>query len=167
MELMQMAGHLSLETGAEVEGPYGDESRRTVTLWLPNRRGIALTWCEGRDAPGTGEMAVIREVVPEGDVSPYGTPWRLDYSTSITDDTVPGTDLIGARDALRTLRGLSEIDPRDLRTTRRAGGREQEAKHYGASRTACGAAVETDDMCTETIKDVRCPDCLEAINRSV
>lgn len=174
-DMMQVAGHLSLEFGATVEGPFTEAETTVVRVWLPNKRGISLAHKEGRDADGVAELAVIRESVPDMDTrdSADGVPWRVDYSTPVTTDAdspavrvtgmVPGTDLDGAREALRVLRDLPEIDPRDQRPTDRL----WSAVHYGENHPACGGALRNNDECTTDLKQVRCLDCLEEVNRSV
>lgn len=128
MDVMQAAGHLSLEFGATVEGPFTESGKTSVRVWLPNKRGISLLHWEGRHAEGAAELAVIRESLPGGYALEDGaTPWRIDYSTPVTREhedaavraggVVLGTDLDGAREALRTLRELPVIDPRDQRST--------------------------------------------------
>ncbi|MCP9209544.1 hypothetical protein [Streptomyces cucumeris] len=118
MDLMSVAGNLSLEFGAVVEGPFGTEGHQVVKVWLPNRRGLSLSQMAGRDEPGTAELAVIRESVPIRGEESYGTPRRFDYSTPVTDDVVPGADLDRMRRALRTLGDMPDADPRDQRSTR-------------------------------------------------
>lgn len=168
MDLMQWAAHLSLQSGVGVEGPFGCTERRSVVLWLPNRRAVSLLHRAGIDAPGTVDLVVCRETVAEFGTDYDGaTPRRLDYSTPVTNDHRDGMTLDDVREALAVLRDLPEIDPRDQRSTGRPGGRQWTAVHYGESRPACGAALRDDDTCTTVIKDVRCPDCLEAVNRAV
>lgn len=164
MDLLQMAGHLSLEFDAVVEGVFTSGSFNAVVLWLPNKRGIGLTHLEGRDADGTAELAVIRETVPVRDVEYQGTPWRFDYSTPVTIDVKPGMDLDGARAALRILRELPGIDPRDQRDTRKL--RPKGFVHYGRNRTVCGD-LGPDDVATETIREIRCLPCMVEVHRTV
>lgn len=130
MELMQTAGHLSLEFSAVVEGPFTEGDTRSVRVWLDNKRGVSLAHKADRDAAGTFELAVIRESIPGGYVLGDGaTPWRLDYSTPFTAESgdpavramgvAPGSDLSTARVALFMLGKLPAIDPRDQRSTRK------------------------------------------------
>ncbi|MFE0472597.1 hypothetical protein ACFW2V_13380 [Streptomyces sp. NPDC058947] len=164
MDLMQMAGHLSLEFGVVVEGPFGGSNMQSVRLWMPNRRGLSLLFRPGIDKPGTVDMLVIREKLPDSDVTYTGTPWRDDYSTPITNDHLPGTDIDTARAALRILRELPEVDVRDLRNTR-----DMRAKgfiHYGHSTTACGD-LGPDDTVTEHVSGIRCLPCMVGVHRSV
>lgn len=167
MDAMQMAGHLSLEFGAVVEGPFKgpDDGDQTAQVWLPNKRGVSLWW---QAATGDVDLIVIRETVPERGKEYDGTPWRSDFSTPVVNGGMLGaTALEGARKALEILRGLPMIDPRDLRNTLPVETREWSAVHYGADRPACGASLREDDTCTTVIKDVRCLDCLEETSRAV
>lgn len=166
MDAMQMAGHLSLEFGAVVEGPFTDpqDGDQVVKVWLPNRRGLSLLW---RAETDDIEFRTIRETVPVHGVEYNGTPVMFDYSTPLVNggerDRVT---LDEAREAMTVLRGLPNVDPRDLRSTWRDA-RKWSTVHYGESRPACGEALRNDDTCTTVVKDVRCMDCLEAVNRPV
>lgn len=165
MDAMQLAGHLSLEFGATVEGPWtGPEDGDSVArVWFPNKRGLSL---RHRAATDEIDMIVIRETVPERGVSYEGTPWRSDYGTPVTNAGHPAATLEIARDAARVLADLSGIDPRDQRSTRRDDVRQWSAVHYGESRPACGLTLRDDDECTTDMKRVRCLDCLEEVNRA-
>lgn len=161
---MQMAGHLSLEFGAVVEGPFGGPNMSSVRVWLPNRRGLSLLSRAGIDKPGTVDLLVIREMLPGPEVTYTGTPWRDDYSTVITSDHLSGTDLDMARGALRILRELPEIDVRDLRNTREL--RAPGFVHYGYDTTACGNLGPT-DTATEHVTGIRCLPCMVEVHRAV
>lgn len=166
MDAMQMAGHLSLEFGATVEGPWagpldGDQGAR---VWLPNKRGVSLLW---RTASDEIDMIVVRETVPASDVTYTGTPWRTDYSTPVPNAGHPAASLEVAREAVTVLRDLPEIDPRDQRSTQRDDVRQWSAVHYGEGRPACGGTLRDDDKCTTDMKRVRCLNCLEEVNRTV
>lgn len=116
MDLVQMAGHLSLEFGAEVDGPYGygTETGSTVRVWLSNGRGVSLTHRPDRDAEGEAEILVIREVHD----GRGGMTSVHDYGTPVTSDVVPGADLDRMRAALAVLRDMPESNRYDLRTNR-------------------------------------------------
>jgi hypothetical protein len=122
MDALQLAGHLSLEFGAEVEGPFPGphEGDQVARVWLRNKRGISLLW---QPAYGTIDMIVIRETVPDPDVTYVGTPWRTDQSTPIVNGGesagAPDVVLKAAREAVAILRDLPAIDPRDQRSTTR------------------------------------------------
>jgi hypothetical protein len=164
MDLMQMAGHLSLEFGVTMEGPFGGPHMRTVRLWLPNRRGVSLLVRAGHHDPGTAELLVFREKLPDPDVIYQGmTPWREDYSTVVTIDSLT-VDMDKARAALRILRELPEIDVRDMRDTREL--RSAGFVHYGHSTTACGNLWPNDTV-TEHIKGIRCLPCMVEVHRPV
>lgn len=165
MDLTQMAGHLSLEFGVAMEGPFGvPEGHTTVKLWLPNRRGVSLSYFPERDKPGTTDLAVLRETVPERGKDYDGTPSRLDYSTPVTIDTITGADLDIMRAALRILRELPEVDVWDMRSTRDL--RAKGFVHYGHSTTACGS-LGPDDTVTEHISGIRCLPCMVEVHRPV
>lgn len=67
------------------------------------------------------------------------------------------TDHTGTHDAMETAgQSAVVIEP----------AREWSAKHYGESRTACGATLRDGDTCTTVIKNVRCLDCLTVVNRT-
>lgn len=119
MTPLQMAGHLSLEFGAEVEGPFGEPGHISVRVWFPNKRGMSLIQRDGIEIPGTVQALVIRETIPVSDVECEGTPWRGDYSTPITNNVRGGMTIDDVREAVVTLRNLPAIDPRDQRSTRR------------------------------------------------
>jgi hypothetical protein len=169
MDALQVAGHLSLEFGAAVEGPFtgphkGDQVAR---VWLANKRGVSLLW---QPAYGRIDMITIRETVPDRDVTYDGTPWRTDQSTPVVNGGesagAPDVVLKAARRAVAVLRGLPAIDPRDQRSTQRDDVRQWSAVHYGESLPACGGTLRDDDECTTDLKRVRCPNCLEEVNRS-
>lgn len=112
---LTMAGFLSLEFSAAVEGPYGQE---TVRVWLGNGRGVSLTHDPERDAAGRVELMVIREVID----GHGGTDSVHDYSTPVTNDTVPSQSLDDVRAALTVLRDMPASDRYDLRASLPGGG---------------------------------------------
>lgn len=121
MDAMQMAGHLSLEFGAAVEGPWAgpQEGDQVARVWLPNKRGVSLLWYAASDMV---DLIVIRETMPERGTEYDGTPWRSDYSTPAVNGGMLGVvALDAARGALEILRNLPAIDPRDQRSTQRDG----------------------------------------------
>jgi|SRR5690606_6811862 len=164
MDAMQMAGHLSLEFGVTVEGPFAGpgEGDQVARVWFPNRRGLSLLWRVEKDGV---DMIVIRETVPVSGQRYEGTPWRSDFSTPVVNGGHPSATLDVAREAATVLRDLPEIDPRDQRSTMPV--REWSAVHYGESRPACSATLREDDRCTVVIADVRCLDCLEVVQAEV
>jgi hypothetical protein len=122
MDALQVAGHLSLEFNAAVEGPFtgphkGDQVAR---VWLANKRGISLMW---KADTGRIDMITIRETVPLRDVTYDGTPWRTDQSTPVVNggESAGTSDVVlkAARKAVAVLRDLPAIDPRDQHSTRR------------------------------------------------
>lgn len=114
MDLMQMAGHMSLEFSAAVEGPYGSDRGSTVRVWLDNGRGVSLTHEPERDEPGRVELMVIREVID----GHGGTDSVHDYSTPVTSDVEPSQNIDDVRAALTVLRDMPESDRYDLRSSR-------------------------------------------------
>lgn len=98
MDLMQMAGHLSLEFDAVVYGPYGGPSQDMVHVIRPDGYGVALLLGEGKgqapeSQPGKLDVWNIRET---------DEPHMVDMSN--TWDMVRfATDLDGAREALRAV----------------------------------------------------------------
>lgn len=113
---MQLAGHLSLEFDAAVEGPFdvGDE-KSAVRVWFSNKRGLSLL-----SRKGTVELITVRETVPVRGKTYDGTPWRADYGTPVKNGGIlPDVTLDKAREAAATVRGLPKIDPRDQRPTYR------------------------------------------------
>jgi hypothetical protein len=106
MDALQMAGHLSLEYGAVVEGPWrgpqnGDQ---VVRVWLPNGRGLSLLWRAETDEI---DMITVRETVAERGREGGETPWVTDRTTPVPNggEKRPLT-LDYAREALTVLRGL-------------------------------------------------------------
>lgn len=98
MDLMQMAGHLSLEFGAVVTGPWGTDSDRQamVHVMRPDGYGVALMMGPGKSlsfesVPGGLDVWQIRETSDPNIVDLSNTPDMIRYNT----------DLDGARAALR------------------------------------------------------------------
>lgn len=122
MDALQMAGHLSLEFGAVMEGPFPwAKGERVVRLWLPNRRGLSLLDC--RHVGGV-QFAAIREAVSTVGVPDCGTPFAFDYlvippggGPSLLGGERQEVTLKDVREAMITLRDLPEIDPRAPRST--------------------------------------------------
>lgn len=97
MDLMQMAGHLSLEFGAVVTGPFrNNPAQEMVHVIKPDGYGVALMLGPGKglapeSRPGMLDVWNIRET---------DDPNALDISN--THDMIRyATDLNGAREALR------------------------------------------------------------------
>ena len=128
MDLMQMAGHLSLEFGAEVEGPYGTDDSQSVRLYLNNGRGVSLAYLAERDAPGYAELVVLREIFDGRESGSDTFRWVHDYSTPVTWDVVPSCSLDDVRKHLATLRDMAESNRYDLRTGRNHGNSEKNAE---------------------------------------
>lgn len=100
MDLMQMAGHLSLESGAVVTGPWnadaGTERQASVMVMRPDGYGVMLMMGPGKglapeSVPGGLDVWQIRET-PDPDVYDIG---------NARDMIRYNTDLDGARAALR------------------------------------------------------------------
>lgn len=96
MDLVQMAGHLSLEFGAVVTGPWKGKGQDMVHVIKPDGYGVALMMGPGKalapeSRPGGLDVWNIRET---------GDPNIVDMSN--TRDMIRyDTDLNGAREALR------------------------------------------------------------------
>jgi hypothetical protein len=99
MDLMQMAGHLSLEFDATVTGPWHTDGPQAMAhVTRPDGYGVALLMGPGKgqapeSRPGGLDVWYIRET---------GEPGKVDMSN--TYDMIHfDTDLDGAREALRTV----------------------------------------------------------------
>lgn len=92
MDLMQMAGHLSLEFDATVTGPFMNRGERVVHVMRPDGYGVAVL-AAPESEPGKFDVWSIRKT---------SDPHKVDVSN--TPDMVRfGTDLDGAREALRVV----------------------------------------------------------------
>ncbi len=98
MDLMQMAGHLSLEFGAAVTGPWHTDSDRQAMVHVtrPDGYGVALMMGPGKglafeSVPGGLDVWQIREIPGSHLIDISNTSDMIRYNT----------DLDGAREALR------------------------------------------------------------------
>lgn len=96
MDIVQMAGHLSLEFGAVVTGPWKGERQDMVHVIKPDGYGVALMMGPGKalapeSRPGGLDVWHIRETDDPNIVDMSSTRDMIRYDT----------DLNGAREALR------------------------------------------------------------------
>lgn len=96
MDLMQMAGHLSLEFDAVVTGPWSGPNQNMVHVIKPDGYGVALMMGPGKalafeSRPGGLDVWHIRETPDPNLVDMSSTRAMIRYDT----------DLDGAREALR------------------------------------------------------------------
>ncbi|AYD81487.1 hypothetical protein SEA_JUSTBECAUSE_332 [Streptomyces phage JustBecause] len=96
MDLMQIAGHLSLEFGAVVTGPFKGERQDSVHVMRPDGYGVMLMMGPGKalaveSRPGGLDVWQIRETDDPSVIDISNTRDMIRYDT----------DLDGAREALR------------------------------------------------------------------
>lgn len=127
------------------------------TVYLHTHDGLSSAEIVTALRPYVGRMISINLPNNYGHVEERRVRLTGADGTDLTVYYAP-TDYTGTHDAMSTA-GLACVKVQPVR--------EWSAKHYGESRPACGATVRDDDTCTTVIKNVRCTDCLEEVNRNV